>query len=249
MTPETQPSVPPAASPLRQARLGDLLVLLGALMVFFFSFAPFVQYSGEMTEGLDDGISGRFNAWSLEIFMVPLTTFVVVAALLSVAAVAARFGIRRDPVALGFRLQQVEVGLALFVFVVLLGMIASDKQAFFGARRIAEDDTLFLTQSQMSVGWGAVLMLIGAIIALAGAVLNHFGFGPSFAIGANSPPLPPPPPPPAGPWQTPPPPATPPGTPPPPATPPPPTTPPGAVPPPTTPPGAVPPPPTAPPGT
>jgi hypothetical protein len=202
MTPEMQPPFPPPAAPAREARLGDLLVLLGALMVFFFSFAPFVQYSGEMSEGLAvDGISSRFNAWSLEIFMVPLTTFVVVAALLGIAAVATRFALRRDPSALGFRLRQVEVGLALFVFVVLLGMVASDKHAFFGARRLADPDAdpLFLIQSRMAVSWGAVLMLIGAIIALAGAVLNHFSFGPAFTVGDSSPP--PPPPPPGGPWQ------------------------------------------------
>jgi hypothetical protein len=209
MTPETQPSVPPPASPPREVRLGDLLVLLGALMVFFFSFAPFVQYSDDLQEGLaGDGISSNFNAWSLETFMVPLTSFVVVAALLAIAAVVARFGLRRDPSALGFRLGQIEVGLALFVFVVLLGMIASDKHAFFGARRLSEseDDPLFLSQFRMAVGWGAVLMLIGAIIALAGAVLNHLAIGPRFAVGSASPP--PPPPPAAGPWQTPPPPPT-----------------------------------------
>lgn len=222
MTSEMRSPVPPAASPPREARLGDLLVLLGGLMVFFFSFAPFVQYSGEMRAGLaSDGISSRFNAWSLEIFMVPLTTFVVVAALLGIAAAATRFGLRRDPSALGFRLRQVEVGLALFVFTVLLGMIASDKHAFFGARRLADPDSdpLFLIQSRMAVGWGAVLMLIGAIIALAGAVLNHFSFGPRFLVGGSTPhPAPPPhtypppqttPPPPGAP---PPPPTAPPGT-------------------------------------
>jgi hypothetical protein len=222
MTPETQPSVPPYASSPREVRLGDLLVLLGALMVFFFSFAPFVQYSDDLEEGISgDGISSNFNAWSLETFMVPLTTFVVVAALLGIAAVVTRFGLRRDPSALGFRLGQVEVGLALFVFVVLLGMIASDKHAFFGARRLSEseDDPLFLSQFRMAVGWGAVLMLIGAIIALAGAVLNHLAIGPAFAVGTASPPAPPPPPA-GGPWQAPPPP-------PPTAPPPPPTAPPG----------------------
>jgi hypothetical protein len=245
MNPAMQPPAPHSASPPREVRLGDLLVLLGALMVFFFSFAPFVQYSGAMSDGLAaDNISSRFNAWSLEIFMVPLTTFVVVAALLGIAAVVARFVLRRDLSALGFRLRQVEVGLALFVFVVLLGMIASDKHAFFGARRLADPDSdpLFLIQSRMAVGWGAVLMLIGAIIALAGAVLNHFSFGPTFAVGAAATPASPPP---GAPWQAPP---MPPGSPqpgPPPAAPPgpPPSAPPGQ------PPAAPPPPPTAPPST
>lgn len=201
-----QPPVPPASSAPRAIPLGDLLAAGGALIVFAFSFAPFVQYGGEMSEGARvDGVSPRFNAWSTEIFMVPLTTFVVVAAMLGIAAVGVRFGLRRELSALGFRMRQVEVGLALFVFVVLLGMIASDKHAFFGARRFADEaDPFLLTESRMDVGWGAVLMLVGAMIALAGAVLGHFSIGPAITVGGK----PAPPPPPAAPptsyssWQT-----------------------------------------------
>jgi hypothetical protein len=161
-----------------------------------------------MSQGAEiDGVSPRFNAWSTEIFMVPLTTFVVVAAMLVMAAVGVRFGLRRELSALGFRMRQVEVGLTLFMFVVLLGMIASDKHAFFGARRFSESDPFLLTQSRMDVGWGAVLMLVGAMIALAGTVLAHFSIGPNIPVGAKpaAPPPPPPPPPGAGygQWQNP----------------------------------------------
>lgn len=202
-----QPPVPP--SPPRTVPLGDLLAAGGALLVFAFSFAPFVRYGGEMSQGAEiDGVSPNFNAWSTELFMVPLTTFVVVAAMLVMAAVGVRFGLRRELSALGFRMRQIEVGLGLFMFVVLLGMIASDKHAFFGARRFSDSDPFLLTQSRMDVGWGAVLMLIGAMIALAGTVLAHFSIGPNIAVGAKSaPPPPPPPPPPAtgyGQWQSPP---------------------------------------------
>jgi hypothetical protein len=195
MQPPAQPASPP-----REARIGDALVVLGALMVFLFSFAPFVQYGGEFGALLaQPGFSSRFNAWSLEAFMVPLTTFVVVAALLGIAAVGIRFALRRDPSALGFRLRQVEVGLALFVFFVLLGMIASNKPIFFGAR---QSNDPVLTESTMAVGWGAVLMLIGAMLVVAGAVLNHFAFGPVFPVGPSAapPPPPPPPPPPSSGW-------------------------------------------------
>jgi hypothetical protein len=197
-----QPPVPPRAVPL-----GDLLAAGGALLVFAFSFAPFVQYGGEMRQGAEiDGVSPRFNAWSTEIFMVPLTTFVVVAAMLVMAAVGVRFGLRRELSALGFRMRQIEVGLALFMFVVLLGMVASDKHAFFGARRFSDSDPLLLTQYRMDVGWGAVLMLVGAMIALAGTVLAHFSIGPNIAMGGRPAPPPPPPAPPAagyGQWQSP----------------------------------------------
>jgi hypothetical protein len=195
MTPGMEPPVQ-SDSPAREARLGDLLVVLGALMVFIFSFAPFVEYGGEFGDVVaPPGFSGTFNAWSMETFMVPLTTFVVVASLLSIAAVAVRLVQRRDPSALGFRLRQVEVGLAMFVFFVLLGMITSSKPIFFGARRF--DDPI-LTESTLAVAWGAVLMLIGAILVVAGAVLNHFGLGGSFAIGGTSRTGEPPPPPPSG---------------------------------------------------
>jgi hypothetical protein len=195
MTPGMEPPVQSDA-PAREARLGDVLVALGALLVFFFSFAPFVEYGGEFGSVVaPPGSSGQFSAWSMETFMVPLTTFVVVAALLSLAAAVTRFVLRRDPRALGFRLQQVEVGLALFIFFVLLGMIASSKPIFFGARQF--DDPV-LTESTLAVAWGAVLMLIGATLAVAGAVLNHLGVGPSFRMAAPSRSPAPPPPPPSG---------------------------------------------------
>jgi hypothetical protein len=204
-----QPAVPPPSGPPRGLRPGDLLVLAGALIVFGFSFAPFVQYSDRTREGLflaANLISPRFSAWSLETFMVPLTSFVVLAALLGAAAVGIRFWLGRDPDLLGFRLRQLEVGTALFGFLVLLGMVASDKHVFVGARRFAEvDRTLNLEEVALDTSWGAVLMLVGATLALVGTLLNHYSVGPVFAVGANpsgdrgsGPETPPPPP---GSWQ------------------------------------------------
>jgi hypothetical protein len=168
-------------------RPGDLLVLFGGLLVLGFSFAPFVEYHDQaaLLFGLLD-VPLWFSAWSLQTFMVPLTTFVVVAALLGIAAVAVRFALRRDPELLGFRLRQLEVGLALFGSVVLLGMVASDKHAVVGARRLAEVDPTFRPEEvAMSTGWGAVLMLVGALLALAGALLNHLGIGPTMVVGTG----------------------------------------------------------------
>jgi hypothetical protein len=195
------PPVPASPSPPRDLRLGDLLVVVGALTVFAFSFAPFVEYGQRAQQELFAlvDVSPQFNAWSLQTFMVPLTTFVVVAALLGIVAVAARFALRRDPNLLGFRLRQLEVGLALFGFAVLLGMVASDKYAVIGARRLADADPAFrLEDVALDTGWGAVLMLIGTVVALVGALLNHFSVGPTFSVGAGATP-----PPPAGygPWQ------------------------------------------------
>jgi hypothetical protein len=171
-------------------RLGDPLVGLGGLAVFGFSFAPFVAYGepAAVLFGVLD-VPHEFNAWSLETFLVPLTTFVIVAGLLNLAAATTRFGLRRDPELLGFRLRQLEVGLALFGFVVLLGMIASDKHAVLGARRLAEADPTFrLDEVALSTGWGAALMLIGTIVLLVGTLLNHFGVGPAIPVGGAAPP-------------------------------------------------------------
>lgn len=184
-------SDPTLAAP-RRLHLGDLLVGLGGLLVFGFSFAPFVEYS-DQTALLFGALDLRwFSAWSLQIFMVPLTTFVVGAALLGTAAAAVRFGLRRDPELLGFRLRQLEVGLALFGSVVLLGMVASDKHAIVGARQVAEADPAFRASDvAMNTGWGAVLMLVGALVALAGSLLNHLQVGPAILV-VGGPPVPPP---------------------------------------------------------
>jgi len=200
---------PPPGSPTpavpRTLRAGDLLVAAGGLLVFGFSFAPFVEYGEQaaLLFGLLD-ISLSFNAWSPQTFMVPLTTFVVLAGLLAITAAAVRFGLRRDPELLGFRLRQLEVGLALFAFLVLLGMVASEKHAVLGARRLASADRSFQAEDvAASTGWGAALMLIGATILVAGTLLNHFRVGPAFqlagrAAASGQDPLPGDPPPP---WQ------------------------------------------------
>jgi hypothetical protein len=195
---------PALASPPRlpmTVLLGDPALALGALMIFGFSFAPFVRYSDQAEESLIITllqVKPWFNAWSLETFMAPLTAFVVLAALLGITAVAVRLLLRREPALLGFRLRQVEVGLALFTFVVLLGMLTSAKHALFGARRMAEVDPTFEASAvALDTSWGGVLMLVGATLALIGAALNHFSIGPVIRLGGS------PPAPPAGPdyWQ------------------------------------------------
>lgn len=187
---------PSPASPVPWGlRPGDLLVTAGGVAVFAFSFAPFVQYAAEVREAMGPGLgpTGRFSAWSSETFMVPLTTFVVVAALLLVASVWTRVGLRRDPHPVGFRLTQLEVGAALFGFLVLLGMLLSDKYLLFGAG--ADEELRELGNGglgELEVGWGAMLMLVGAAVALLGAVLNHLRLGPRLAAGDRPADQPPP---------------------------------------------------------
>lgn len=185
----------PASATTRSLRLWDVLTVGGGLLVFLFSFAPFVRYanSGVRGELRAAGVRTAYNAWARETFMAPLTTFVILSALLTVGLVALRFGRGREPTVLGFRLRQFEVGLTLFAFVVLFGMIISNKNAIFGA---GLRETFFGTgETGMVAGWGAVLMLLGAVTALAGAVLSYLGLGPVLLPRPTAPgPAAPPPP-------------------------------------------------------
>lgn len=168
-----QPMYPPSTADARALRLGDLLAAGGALLVFVFSFTPFIEVS--VPEFSDVGeASGWQNAWATETFMAPLTWFVVLAGLLLIGAAAVRYLRGQDPQLIGFRLTQVEVGLALFMLVVLFSMVTSDKHVIFGrvGRQLGEG------AARLEVSWGAILMLIGALIATVGAVLTHLGVGP-----------------------------------------------------------------------
>jgi hypothetical protein len=165
-----QPPYPPSAKILR---LGDALAAGGSILVFAFSFAPFITIS---IPGLRGGVllDDWQNAWATETFMAPLTWFVVLAGLLLIAAVVLRYLTGRNPDLVGFRLTQLELGLGLFTVVVLFGMITSEKHVIFGAgARVAGEGG-----ASLGIGWGAILMLIGALAAAVGAVLTHLSLGP-----------------------------------------------------------------------
>jgi hypothetical protein len=174
------PPGPGLASPSRTARmpairLGDALAVGGSVVVFAFSFAPFVKLSGTalLSALTSAGLATSHNAWATETFMAPLTWFVIFAALLVIAFVLLRYPRASNPQVLGFRLTQVELGLALFTLVVLFGMVTSEKHVIFGAgaRAFGEGG------AGLHLGWGATVMLIGALIATTGAVLNHLSIG------------------------------------------------------------------------
>jgi hypothetical protein len=164
----------PYPAPAKTLRLGDALQLGGSLVVFAFSFAPFVTISIPGFFGgrnLDDSQ----NAWAAETFMAPLTWFVVLAALLQIAAVALRYLGGRSPELLGFRIPQLEVGLGLFMLVVLFSMVTSEKHVIFGAAARAQGEG----GANLGTGWGAILMLVGALAAAVGAILTHLSVGPT----------------------------------------------------------------------
>jgi hypothetical protein len=165
-----QAPYPPSAKNLR---LGDALAAGGSILVFAFSFAPFITIT---IPGLLGGgrLEGWQNAWATETFMAPLTWFVILAGLLLIAAVAVRYLTGRNPDLLGFRLTQLELGLALFMLVVLFGMVTSEKHIIFGADARVQGEG----GASLGIGWGAILMLIGALVAAVGALLTHLSVGP-----------------------------------------------------------------------
>lgn len=171
----------PYPAPAKTLRLGDALELGGSLVVFAFSFAPFVSISIPGFLG-NSALDDSQNAWATETFMAPLTWFVVLAGLLQIAAVALRYLGRSTPELLGFRLPQLEVGLGLFMLVVLFSMATSEKHVIFGAGARVQGEA----GADLNIGWGAILMLVGAIAAAVGALLTHLSVGPTvFPLAAR----------------------------------------------------------------
>lgn len=168
----------------RRLRLGDLLAVVGGLALGLCSFAPFVSYSGTLVaqavQSEDGGFTGEYTAWSAQMFMAPLTWFVVIAGLLVVVLAVTRVQTGRDPLILGAPASVVQVGLALFAFFVLLGYALSHKQTLFGLDSLTAGDGGVLFAERPALAWGGWLMLLGALFASVGAVLNHFNAGPTF---------------------------------------------------------------------
>lgn len=180
-------AAPAAPRGSRTLTLGDLLAGVGGLVIFFFSFAPFVSYDEDfirlLKEDAPRDFPEWFSAWSVQTFMGPLSWWPVLAGLLLIALTALRFALPRDFELVGMRFNHLQVGLSLFAFFVLFGYAVSGKYAFFaeeitnevadGMRRIASVDV------ELSFGWGGYLMLVGSIVAVTGAVLNQLGVGPT----------------------------------------------------------------------
>jgi hypothetical protein len=177
----------PTPAPVRSGRahLGDLLVGLGGLMILAFSFAPFVSYDPRLmkiTNAENTDFQVWFSAWSTQMFMAPITWWVVFAGVLLVAVAAARFVADRDLTLSGFTATQLELAFGLFAFLVLLGYALADKQYVFGQ----ELSPRFLNLTiEPHFAWGGVAMLAGSIVALMGALLNHISSGLVVMVGVR----------------------------------------------------------------
>ncbi len=133
-------------------RVADALVAAGGLIMFFFSFAPFVSVPSVEVLGTKVA-GGSQNAWN---FLTPVVLFVVFAAILLVATAFLDTFWHRGKQIVGVNRHHVQVGLALYALVTLIAFALTNKGG-------------------ESFGWGGIFMLIGSLVAAAGAILNHFG--------------------------------------------------------------------------
>jgi hypothetical protein len=143
----------PAPAPASGLRItyADAMVALGGLIVFLFSFAPLYSFNDtETILGHTIGTSFHQNSWHTA-----LSVFIVLAALLLIGTAVVDVLWPRHKEIGGFRRHQVQLFLAIYVIVQLIGFALSGSNG-------------------EGLGWGAYFMIIGAIVALAGAVLNHF---------------------------------------------------------------------------
>lgn len=187
----------PGWAPEKRILIGDALTAFGGLLVFVFSFAPFVGYSdSRFANDLEEHhLPVWFSAWATETFMAPLTWFVVLGGLVAISLAAARMAVPRDREVAGFRTGHLQIGVTIFVFLALFGYATSAKSAIFGHDFAVQFSSETDSAVEMSFSWGGYLMLFGALIAVVGAVLSHLEIGPTIY---PQPPRPPAPMPPAG---------------------------------------------------
>jgi len=171
---------PSGSMPHRPLLLGDLLAAAASILLFLASFAPFVSYdSAKLTDDLKKlDLSTWFTAWSAQTFMAPLTWFVVLSALLVAAISALRYLRGSDREVLTFSLPQLQLVLSLFAAVTLIGYAASRKSVLFGADYAAVVGKAPATtafDTRLSLSFGGYLMLLAALVAVVGALLNVLG--------------------------------------------------------------------------
>lgn len=163
--------------------LGNALTGGGGLLIFLFSFAPFVRYDNPQLLARiakRDDLPEWFSAWSRETLLAPLSWWAVFAGLCLVGIVGLRLkGTPADREVAGFRLGQIEVMLSLFAGLILLGYALAAKSVVFGTGLLEADGLGKFLDVEMSFGWGGYFMTMGALAAVAGAFLDHRGVGPT----------------------------------------------------------------------
>ncbi len=160
--------------------LGDLLAAAGALVLVLASFLPFVSYDDaalvKALEGLK--VSTWFTAWSGQTFMAPVTWFTILSAVGVLAIAGHRYVRGDDRTVLTFTLPQLQFVLAAFPAVTLVGYLIARKGVVFGADYAEALGKVKATApfgTQLSLSFGGYLMLLAALVAVAGTVLNLLG--------------------------------------------------------------------------
>ncbi len=148
-TPVQPPYSAPKASGGLYIRLADLLVAAGGILILLFSWAPIVSFGSELE---DNGIGRSLWSW-----LSPIGLFVVLAVLLLIGTAVADIWWKKDAPLVGLHRHHVQVGLALFVLVDIIGLTFAS-----------------IGGVSPSVGFGGVVDILFALVATAGAVLNFF---------------------------------------------------------------------------
>lgn len=183
LAPPTTATPPPPEMPSAQASpqlppLGDLMVMLGGLMILGFSFGPFVSYA-TASRTFQAGSVNR-SAWEWSAFMAPLTWFVILGGLF-LLALGLSHALSGERKLFTFKISQLQLVVAAYTTSILIGYALADKSLSVNVN---------LLDAQLVVGngeyaWGGVLMLVGSLVALVGAVFTllrqpAFGyFGPT----------------------------------------------------------------------
>jgi hypothetical protein len=132
--------------------LSDVIVGGAALLFFIFSFTPLVSIDVPNVAGLPSGFGDQHqNLWD---FTSPLGWWAAIANVLVLATAVVAMWWPREKEYVGFRRSQVQVAIALYVFLFILGVLFAFHSLF---------------------GWGGWLMLLFGLVALVGAVLGHLG--------------------------------------------------------------------------
>jgi hypothetical protein len=152
--------------------LADGLIMFGGLLILGFSFAPFVSYHTVASGDRYGAYSANPSAWEWSAYLAPLTWFVVLAGLL-LLALGFSHALSGDRILFTFRVSQLQLIVSIYAASILIGYALTDKSLltavsvqFMGARMqvVAPPDGDF--------GWGGVLMLVSALIAVIGALFN-----------------------------------------------------------------------------
>ncbi|EXG79286.1 hypothetical protein CryarDRAFT_0318 [Cryptosporangium arvum DSM 44712] len=159
--------------------LGDVLTILGGVLVLAFSMLPFVSYTDERFVAVENraDLATSWTAWSPSTFLAPLSWVAIVAAVLVTVLGVLRVLERGHRTMVGVTVEQARVLLAGLGFLILFSFAVSSKTVLFGDDRPQLTAAGVIVDSTLSLDSGGYLMLLAAAVQLAGAVWIARGAG------------------------------------------------------------------------